>query len=382
MTIRIAFLCVLQLILSTSTFAQEAPVTQCDTYAASDLDPQRKATGVPTDKINPALAIPACETAVRQFPDSTRLLSQLGRAYYKANNFTAALVQFRKAAERNYAPAQSNLGTMYMNGQGIPKDDAQALFWLRKSADQNYAPAQNNLGVMYQSGAGVPKDIQMAIAWYRKAAEQGNPLAQESLKKLASAASQQGQTGFRPPSRPSSPNVGGQFPTTPPSNTAGPTPSVPMTPVAPNVAALPYEVVNDKAVVEVTGVGATLSEARMDAIRLALQRTMQQLVVVDRLIKDDKVVTDKIYSTLNGYIENFKVLEKSQETNLVTIKAEVTVSPTRIVSFAKVIGGTTTEIPGDIILGEAQREIEARVFVAKCSFDYFEDFLMMHSIYR
>jgi hypothetical protein len=80
----------------------------------------------------------------------------------------------------------------------------------------------------------------------------------------------------------------------------------------------------------------------------------------DHLVKDDKVVTDKIYSTLNGYIENFKELEVRQDTDSVSIKAVVTVSPTRIINFAKVIGGATTEISGGSILGEAQREIEAR----------------------
>jgi hypothetical protein len=95
----------------------------------------------------------------------------------------------------------------------------------------------------------------------------------------------------------------------------------PMRPVTPRIATLPYQVKGDTAMVEVTGVGANLREARMDAIRVALQRTMQQLVVVDRLIKDDKVVIDKIYSTLNGYIENFKELEVQHDANLVSIKA-------------------------------------------------------------
>jgi hypothetical protein len=160
--------------------------------------------------------------------------------------------------------------------------------------------------------------------------------------------------------KPPGPNVGEQFPISPPANAPGRTPSASMTPVAPNIATLPYQAEGDKAVVEVTGVGATLSEARMDAIRQALQRTMQQLVVVDRLIKDDKVVIDKIYSSLNGYVENVKEVEVRQDTNSVAIKAEVTVSPTRIVNFAKIMGGATTEISGGSILGEAQREIEAR----------------------
>jgi hypothetical protein len=52
------FLCVLSLALSTTAFAQDAPVTDCDTYAGSDQDPQRKTAGMPLDRINPALAVP------------------------------------------------------------------------------------------------------------------------------------------------------------------------------------------------------------------------------------------------------------------------------------------------------------------------------------
>ena len=77
------FLCALQLGLSSaSAFAREAPVTDCDTYAASEKDPQR---------IEAGLAVPACEAAVRQYPDSSRLNYQLGLAYQKANNFAASL---------------------------------------------------------------------------------------------------------------------------------------------------------------------------------------------------------------------------------------------------------------------------------------------------
>ena len=96
-----------------------------------------------------------------------------------------------------------------------------------------------------------------------------------------------------------------------------PSPLIAQTPTrrtAPNIKNMPdvvppYKVDGESAVVEVTGRGASRTEARLDAIRLALQRTMQQLVVVDRLIKNDQIITDKIMSTLNGYVEDFKEIE-------------------------------------------------------------------------
>ena len=125
---------------------QEAPTTQCDLYAASAFDPQRKATGVPADKINPALAVPACESAVRQYPNSTRLIFQLGRAYQKDNNFTAALQQYRRAADQGHAVAQTNLGVMYENGQGVSRDYQQAAAWYRKLPNRDWRSAQHTLG--------------------------------------------------------------------------------------------------------------------------------------------------------------------------------------------------------------------------------------------
>ena len=55
----------------------------------------------------------------------------------------------RKAADQGNAKAQSNLGVMYYIGEGVPKDDTQAVYWYKKAADQGLADAQYNLGFMY-----------------------------------------------------------------------------------------------------------------------------------------------------------------------------------------------------------------------------------------
>ncbi len=135
---------------------QDAPLTDCDALAANDFDPQHNAKGVPIEKINPALAIPACESAVRQYPNSGRLMAQLARAYYKNKDFKSAFVQIQKAAEQGYAIAQNNLGALYENGQGVAKDAGQAIAWYRKAADQGLALlAQNNLAAFEASSSGV-----------------------------------------------------------------------------------------------------------------------------------------------------------------------------------------------------------------------------------
>jgi hypothetical protein len=163
----------------------DAPVTECDTYAASAVDPYRKTAGVPEEKLDASLAIPACASAIRKFPNSPRLKYQLGRGYWKSNNFGEAIIWFRQAAEYRYAPAEALLGYMFQFGQGVPQNYREAFSWYSQAANQGFAPAQKNLGLFYEMGLGLTKDILQASEWYRKAAEQGNIDAQNHLKRLS-----------------------------------------------------------------------------------------------------------------------------------------------------------------------------------------------------
>ena len=85
------------------------------------------------------------------------------------------------AAEQGDASAQYDLGLRYGNGEGVLKDDAEAVRWYRLSADQGNASAQNNLGLRYGNGQGVLKDEAEAVRWYRLSADQGNATAQYNL---------------------------------------------------------------------------------------------------------------------------------------------------------------------------------------------------------
>lgn len=94
------------------------------------------------------------------------------------SNDVNASAEARQAAERGEAVAQFNLGIRYANGEGVEKDEAEAVKWVRKAAEQNYARAQFTLGCYYLSGKGVEKDRAEAVKWYRKAAEQNFAPAQ------------------------------------------------------------------------------------------------------------------------------------------------------------------------------------------------------------
>jgi TPR repeat protein len=96
-------------------------------------------------------------------------------------DYAEAAKWLRKAADQNNALAQYNLGAAYASGSGVVKDETEALKWFRKAAEQNNADAQHNLGVIYAQGTIVPQNLAEALKWLRKAAEQNNPDAQSKL---------------------------------------------------------------------------------------------------------------------------------------------------------------------------------------------------------
>ena len=76
---------------------------------------------------------------------------------------------FKTLATQGHADAQFYLGTMYENGEGVPRDDAEAEKWYRRAAEQGYADAQSALGLMYHAGESVPRDHVRAHMWFNLA---------------------------------------------------------------------------------------------------------------------------------------------------------------------------------------------------------------------
>ena len=107
--------------------------------------------------------------------------NRLGYRYTMGNGVAKddkeAVKWYRKAAEQGYAPAQNSLGFSYLKGNGVEKNAAEAVKWFRKAAEQGYAKAQCQLGFCYARGKGVTRDTEEALKWLRKAAEQGDGAA-------------------------------------------------------------------------------------------------------------------------------------------------------------------------------------------------------------
>lgn len=104
--------------------------------------------------------------------------SELGRMYLigdgVAQDSAKAVEWYQKAVAQGYAHAQFSLGASYAHGQGVPKDAAKAVELWQKSAAQGHTSAQSALGNAYAKGEGVPKDAAKAVEWYQKAAVEGD----------------------------------------------------------------------------------------------------------------------------------------------------------------------------------------------------------------
>lgn len=192
----------------------EAPRTQCDDLAAHPADTERVAPGVYWEVLNGLAAVSACEEAVRLYPESKRLIFQLGRALiqmkrrdegfpylYEAANSGYVIAQatlggfyqwdledyaeaerwYRIGAENGSVSAMVHLGDLYASGKGVQRDYAESYRWYRQAALKGYALAENNMGWLYSEGLSVPQDYREALRWFRRAALKGYSRAQYNV---------------------------------------------------------------------------------------------------------------------------------------------------------------------------------------------------------
>jgi TPR repeat protein len=98
----------------------------------------------------------------------------------------SALKWYEKAAKRKYAPAELNLGLIYLNDLRH-ENIGKALSWVQLAAEHGFAEAENQLGLLYEHGRGVAKDNNLAAKWFALAVKQGFPEARRNLEALSAS---------------------------------------------------------------------------------------------------------------------------------------------------------------------------------------------------
>lgn len=92
-----------------------------------------------------------------------------------------SIEELERSAEQGDASAQNKLGMRFATGDGVTRDDAEAVLWFRRSALQGSPYGQTSLGAMYFHGRGVTQDDDEAVRWYRLGFEGGATVAAFNL---------------------------------------------------------------------------------------------------------------------------------------------------------------------------------------------------------
>ena len=104
-----------------------------------------------------------------------------GNVNVNNNNYEENLKLYQEAAEQGSFIAQNNLGVYYRDGLGAAKDLNEAERYFKLSAEKNYAPAQYNLGLLYYN----ENNLDEAAKYFKLAADNGDSRAMVYLGFMA-----------------------------------------------------------------------------------------------------------------------------------------------------------------------------------------------------
>ena len=90
---------------------------------------------------------------------------------------------FSQAKDLGFLDAQGNLGVLYIYGQGVPKDEKQAVALFKDGAEKGNPLCMYFYAMCFDGGVGVSQDRRAAREWYVRAAKGGNRTAIEWCKK-------------------------------------------------------------------------------------------------------------------------------------------------------------------------------------------------------
>jgi TPR repeat protein len=110
---------------------------------------------------------------------SLKAEEQLGKEYVAGNDefqdYGKAMDLFKEAAAGGLSDADDDIALLYLNGLGVPENDAMAISWLEKAnPKESTAEIEDDIGQNYIDGDGVPKNRVTALKWFARAATDGS----------------------------------------------------------------------------------------------------------------------------------------------------------------------------------------------------------------
>uniref|UniRef100_UPI0028981E8E tetratricopeptide repeat protein n=1 Tax=Brevundimonas sp. TaxID=1871086 RepID=UPI0028981E8E len=97
----------------------------------------------------------------------------------------SGLAGMTRAADLGYAPAQTYLGQLYLDGAaGVPADPAKSRQWGRRAAEGGDPRGMHLYGMQLYEGDGGATNQAEALAWLLKAAQGGLPDSQYNVARI------------------------------------------------------------------------------------------------------------------------------------------------------------------------------------------------------
>ena len=98
----------------------------------------------------------ACRLALQADPANPNIMVQLARALSARSKSREAITLYLEAADRGHVDAMDDLGSMFEQGRGIPKNFATALEWYERAAQLGHPGAMIHLGQLSEKGDRYP----------------------------------------------------------------------------------------------------------------------------------------------------------------------------------------------------------------------------------
>jgi serine/threonine protein kinase/TPR repeat protein len=108
-----------------------------------------------------------------------RAMDLLGSYYRKLRQFDQARKYYEDAAAAGYPLSLSNLGVLYMNGEGVQRSPEVAANLFKQGAEKGDPTGMFFYAGCLEDGLGLQKDTKAAAEWFRRSARAGNPRAIE-----------------------------------------------------------------------------------------------------------------------------------------------------------------------------------------------------------
>jgi uncharacterized protein len=108
-----------------------------------------------------------------------RAMDLLGTYHRRMHQFDQARKFYEDAAAAGYPLSLSNLGVLYMNGEGVKRSPEIAANLFKQGAEKGDPNAMFFYASCLADGVGLQKETKAATEWFRRSAHAGNPQAVE-----------------------------------------------------------------------------------------------------------------------------------------------------------------------------------------------------------